>query len=88
MATISLHPQPEEMFQIRTTDGNIAEIKADGAVIDTIGNTLEIIENPCIKKAVFNWSQVISIKTAKKEPDRIVCIDENGKIVKEVLMDE
>lgn len=88
MATISLHTQSEEMFQIRTTDGNIAEIKADGAIIDTIGNTLEIIENPCIKKAVFNWSQVVSIKMAKKKPDKVAYIDKNGKIIHEVLMDE
>ena len=67
MATISLHPQPEEIIKIRTTDGSTYEIKADGAIIDTIGNTLEIIEGPCIKTAVFNWSQVVSIEVVIDE---------------------
>lgn len=67
MATISLHTQPEEVFKIRTTDGSTFEIKADGAIVDTIGSTLEIIEGPCIKTAIFNWSQVVSIEVVIDE---------------------
>lgn len=69
MATISLHTQPEEVFKIRTTDGSTSKIKAAGAVaiVDTIGSTLEIIEGPCIKTAIFNWSQVVSIEVVIDE---------------------
>lgn len=67
MATISLHTQPEEVFKIRTTDGSTFKIKADGAIVDTIGSTLEIIEGPCIKTAIFNWSQVVSIEVVIDE---------------------
>jgi len=88
MATVSLHTQPEEVFKIRTTDGNIFEIKADAAIVDTIGSILEIFEEPCIRIAVFNWSQVVSINTVKKEPGKTAYVNANGKFVKEVVIDE